>query len=59
MGTKKSINFIEEADVLNQIGLNDIAGGLASTPSCSSSSCLCHVSGSSGTGLVIGGGGDS
>lgn len=35
MGTiKKSINFIEEADALNELDMNAMAGGFAQTDYC-------------------------
>ena len=60
MGTKKSINFIEKDDALNELDLNAVAGGLAFTDDlcptfkicvqCSGSSC--NQQGTTGNGPV-------
>lgn len=60
MGTKKSINFIEEADALNELDLNAVAGGLAFTDGtcptliicvqCTGSSC--NQQGTTGNGPI-------
>ena len=43
MGTKKSINFIEEADALNELDLNALAGGFALADDCPYNGCILTV----------------